>query len=92
MEFTMKRWIVSVLIAIFLSSPAISGAATGDVCDSGKATIVDLPFLKLPFGSGSDSKADKEKKEGEEAKNEATKEKEKQDKKVDDALKKAWGE
>lgn len=91
MGFAMKRWIIFVLIAIFLSIPAVSGAAAGDLYDSGKATVFDLPFFQIPIGS-TNSKADKEKKEGEEAKNGATKEKEKQDKKVDDALKKAWGE
>ncbi len=88
MGFAMKRWIIFVLLATFLSIPAVSGAAAGDLYDSGKATVVDVPFFKIPIGS----KADKEKKEGEEAKNDATKEKEKQDKKVDDALKKAWGD
>jgi hypothetical protein len=92
MGFAMKRWIIFVLLAIFLSIPAVSGAAAGDLYDSGKATVVDVPFFKIPIGSTLGSKADKEKKEGEEAKNDATKEKEKQDKKVDDALKKAWGE
>ena len=88
----MKRWIIFVLLATFLSIPAVSGAAAGDLYDSGKATVFDLPFLKIPIGSNLDSKTDKEKKEGEEAKNDATKEKERQDKKVDDALRKAWGQ
>ena len=92
MGFAMKRWIIFVSLVIFLSIPAVSGAAAGDLFDSGKATVLDLPLFKIPFGSNLDSKADKEKKEGEEAKNDATKEKEKQEKKVDDALKKAWGQ
>jgi hypothetical protein len=86
----MKRWIISVLLAIFLNSPAVSGAAD-DQSDQGKATFFDIPFFKIPLGANSDSKATKEKKEAEEkAKKEEKKEKE--DKKVDDAIKKAWGD
>jgi len=87
----MKRWIISVLLAIFLSYPAVSAVAD-DPTDSGKTTIFGFPFLKIPIGSKADSKAADDKKDGAEARNDETKEKEKQDKKVDDALKKAWGE
>jgi hypothetical protein len=87
----MKRWIISVLLAIFLSYPAVSGAVLDDY-DSGKATIFSFPLFKIPIGSKPDSNAADGKKEAGDAKNDATKEKEKQDRKVDDALKKAWGE
>ena len=61
----MKTWIISVLLAIFLSSPAVSGAAD-DQSDQGKATFFDIPLLKIPLGANSDSKAAKEKREAEE--------------------------
>ncbi len=88
----MKRWTIFVLLAVFLSIPAVSGAAAGDLFDSGKAIFLDVPFFKVPIGSKPNSAADKEKKEGGEVKDDATKEKERQDKKVDDALRKAWAE
>jgi len=87
----MKRLIVSVLLAIFLSYPAVSGAVQDDF-STGKATIFSFPFLKIPIGSKPDSNAADGKKDAGEVKNDATREKEKQDQKVDDALKKAWGE
>jgi len=90
-EFTMKRWIIAVLLAIFLSIPAVSGAAD-DQFDPGRGTFLGFPFFKVPLGSNPDSEAVREKKEQGEARNDATKEKEKQDKKVDDAIKKAWEE
>jgi hypothetical protein len=89
----MKRWIIPVLLAVFLSSPAVSGAID-DQFDTGRGTFVDVPFFKMPIGSNPDPKAAKEEKEEIEARNRERKEKEKekQDKKVDDAIKKAWGE
>ena len=91
MMFPMKRWIVSVLLAIFLSAPAVSGAAD-DTFDPGRNTIFNFPFFKIPIGSNQDSKTAEEKKEQEEVKNNQTKEREKEDKKVDDAIRKAWEE
>jgi hypothetical protein len=86
----MKRWIVSVLLAIFLSSPAVSGAAD-DTLDPGKANLFNIPFFKAPIDSSPDSKTAKENKAEEEARADAKiKEKERQDKKVDDAINKAW--
>ena len=90
-ELTMNRWIICVLLAIFLSSPAVSGAAD-DQLDTGRTTMFNFPFFKVPLGSNPDSKAAGEKKEEGEARNNETKEKERQDKKVDDAIKKAWEE
>jgi hypothetical protein len=90
-EITMKRWIISVLFAIFVSNPAVLGAAD-DQLNPGKAILFDFTFFKIPIGSNPDSNAAKEKKEEGAAKNDETKEKEKQDKKVDDAIRKAWEE
>jgi len=87
----MNRWIICVLLAIFLSSPAVSGAAD-DTADQGRATFFDIPFFKIPLGSSPDSKTAKEKKEEGKAKKDDTKEKDNADKKVDDAIKKAWQE
>ncbi len=87
----MKKWIISVLFAILLSYPAVSGAVTDDY-DTGKATMFSFPFFKIPIGSKPDSDAADGKKDAGDAKNDQTREKEKQDKKVDDALRKAWGE
>jgi hypothetical protein len=87
----MKRWIISVLLAILLSTPAVAGAVD-DQFDPGRATLFNFWLFKTPIGSAPDSKAAEEKKEGAEAKFDESKEKEKQDKKVDDAIKKAWEE
>jgi hypothetical protein len=85
----MKRWILSVLFSIFLSCPAVSYAA-GDAPDLGKATLIDLELFKFPFGANPDSNAVKEKKGEGEARYDEKKEKEIQEKKVDDAIRKAW--
>jgi hypothetical protein len=90
-EFTMKRWIIAVLLAIFLSSPVVSGAVD-DPLDTGKANLFNVPFFKVPFGSNPDSNDARDKKEEGTASDNAAKEKEKQNKKVDDAIKKAWEE
>jgi hypothetical protein len=91
MELTMKRWSISILLAIFLSIPAVLGAAD-DQLDTGRGTFLDFPFFKLPIGSNPEAEAGREKKEQGEARNDATREKEKQDKKIDDAIRKAWEE
>lgn len=88
----MKIWTISVLLSILLSLPAVCDAT--DPLDSGAARIYNYWLLEIPTGSGSEAKASDSpasKEEGE-AKSEETKEQEKQDKKVDDAIKKAWGE
>ena len=87
----MKRWIISILFSILLSYPAVSGAVD-DTFDPGKAMLFSYPFLKVPLGDNPDSNAAKEKKVEGEAKIDEKKEKEIRDKKVDDAIKKAWEE
>jgi hypothetical protein len=87
----MKRWVLSVLFSLFLSYPVVSAAAN-DPLDVGRATMFDFQFLKLPFGAVPDSDTVKEKKGEGEARNDEKKEKEILDKKVDDAIKKAWEE
>jgi hypothetical protein len=85
----MKRWIISVLLAIFLSSPAVS-VATIDLLDPGGAKLFNYWLLNIPTGSNPDSKAAREKKEEGGATYDETKEK--HDKKVDDAIMNAWKE
>ncbi len=87
----MKRWTISVLLAIFLSAPIVA-RATDDQFDPGRTSLFNLPFLKIPIGASPDSPDTKEKKEEGPVKSDAAKEKEKQDKKVDDAIKRAWEE
>jgi hypothetical protein len=87
----MKRWVVSVLFPFFLSYPAVSGAA-GDAPDLGKATLLDFELLKIPIGADPHSNAVSEKKREGKATNDEKKEKEILNKKVDDAIKKAWEE
>jgi hypothetical protein len=88
-EFAMKILTISVLLGFFLYNPAVSGAAT-DPLDSGGARVFNYWLLEIPTGSTPDSKAaGEEKKEGE-ASAEETKQKKEHDKKVDDAIKRAW--
>ena len=84
----MKRWIIFVLFSILLSYPAVSGAVD-DTFDTGRTTMFNYPFLKFPIGAG----ATKDNKVEEEPQNDPKKEKQQiLDKKVDDAIKKAWQE
>ncbi len=89
----MKRWIIFVLFSILLSYPAVSGAAD-DTFDTGKSTMFGYQFLKFPIGAGAnpDSNAAKDDKGEGEAQKARDKEKQILDKKVDDAIKKAWEE
>jgi hypothetical protein len=88
----MKRWIFPVLFSLLLACPAAL-AADSDVTDVGRAHMFDFQFLKFPLGSNPDAKAGGEKKEEEaEVKNDEQKQKEMRDKKVDDAIRKAWEE
>jgi hypothetical protein len=87
----MKIWTISVLLSILLSLPAVCDAT--DPLDSGGARVYNYWFLEIPTGAGYEGKAPESsaaKEEGE-AKPEETEEQKKQDKKVDDAIKKAWG-
>ncbi len=86
----MKRWIIFILFSILLSYPAVTGAADSSF-DPGKGTSFSYPFMTVPIDSIPDSGV-KEKKGEIEAKYDAKKEKEIRDKKVDDAIKKAWEE
>jgi hypothetical protein len=92
----MKRWVISVLFSIVTSCPAVLFAADSTF-DPGRATRFTIPLITIPFGSGQDSDPAKKKEDApkmQEKDNEAKKkEKEKAaiDKKVDDAIKKAWG-
>ncbi|SPF39394.1 exported hypothetical protein [Syntrophobacter sp. SbD1] len=86
----MKICILLVLLLILLNNPAVSSAA--DTLDPGNIRMFDLPFFKVPLGSGSDSGGAKAEKGEGEARNDEAKEKERLDKKVDDAIKKAWEE
>jgi len=85
----MKIWTISVLLAIILSNPAVSAAAV-DPLDSGATRLFNCWLLKIPTGSSHDSDAAREEKKQDEASPDETKEKQKHDKKVDDAIKKAW--
>ncbi|MGA2401406.1 MAG: hypothetical protein ABSG91_06840 [Syntrophobacteraceae bacterium] len=87
----MKKWIMFVLFSILLSCPALSGAAD-DIFDPGKGTLFSYPFFKIPFGEDQDSNVAREKTGDGEVRNDPKKEKEIRDKKVDDAIKKAWEE
>jgi hypothetical protein len=85
----MKVWIMFVLFAVSLCCPALSGAIE-DITDSGKGTMFNYPLMKIPIGDG--STASREKKDPGEAKYDEEKEKQIRDKKVEDAIKKAWEE
>ena len=89
----MKKWIISVVFAILLCCPVVAGAGD-DLFDSGKSTMFNYPLMKIPIGDkpSSDSAIMDKNKKHEEAKNDPEKEKETRDKKVDDAIKKAWDE
>ena len=87
----MKRWIIFVLFSILLTYPAVSGVAD-DTFEPGRSNPLNFPLFNILTGSNPDSGAAKEKKEEGEARNDDKKEKETRDKKVDDAIKKAWEE
>ena len=87
----MKRSIICTLFVILLICPAISAAADGPM-DSGKTTTFNYPLFSLPLGGDTPhSDTAKEKKEVG-AIDDEQKAKEHRDKKVDDAIKKAWDE
>jgi hypothetical protein len=86
-----KRWVLAVLFSFLLGCPVVWGA-DGDVPDIGKGTMVDFQVLKFPIGAKPDPNAGKDKNGEEEVKNDQQKQKEIIDKKVDDAIKKAWEE
>lgn len=92
----MQIWVIAVLFSLVTSCPVASVAAESPV-DSGRATRFSIPLLEIPFGSSRDSDAAKKKEEtpklkekDKEAKTEK-KEKSEIDKKIDDAINRAWG-
>lgn len=88
----MKRWVILVLFSFILTCPAVARAAD-DPLETGKSTQFDYPLLKFPIGSGGqESNASKDKKDDPPPAIDEKKEKEIRDKKVDDAIKKAWEE
>jgi hypothetical protein len=86
----MRRWIVAVLFSTLLSCPAVSGASDNTV-EAVKLCQVNYPLMNIPIGQGPKSSAgtaQDKKKDGE-----ALSEQEKKkilDKKIDDAINKAW--
>jgi len=86
-----NRWLLHLLLSILLGFPALSNAA-GDTPDLGKATMIDLELLKIPLGENPSSNAASEKKAEGQVSGEEKREKEALDKKVDDAIRKAWEE
>jgi hypothetical protein len=85
----MNRWIIFVVLSVLLNIPAVPGAAD-DTLDPGKTILFNYPFFKIPIGEP--GSAASEKKEEVVPAIDPKKEQEKLDKKVDDAIKKAWAE
>jgi hypothetical protein len=85
----MKRWIIFAVFSVFLSYPAVSDAGDS-LFDTGKSTMFNYPFMQIPIGGTADP--NKDKKDEKEAKKDPEQEKKVMDKKVDDAIKKAWGD
>ncbi len=88
----MKRSVFFILFAVLLSYPAISGASE-DPMDSGRASSFTYPIFSLPMGGDNRrSSTARDRKEEQAALENEQKAKETRDKKVDDAIKKAWEE
>jgi len=85
----MKRLILSALVSVLLNYSAV-WAATVDTPDFGKGTSIDLQLFNFPIEANPHSNVVSEKKDEGDAKYDGGKEKGIQDKKVDDAIKKAW--
>ncbi len=88
-----KKLIVFVFLSILLIYPAISGAAD-DTLDAGKSSLFSYPIFNIPIGSdGSNPNAPAKEDKGEDQAKIAEKKRQERamlDKKVDDAIKKAW--
>ena len=82
----MKKWVLSIFFSILLTFPAVSALAQDT---SGPS--LSLPTFHTPSGSGA-RRTELTIKEEEDTKAREKKQKELNDKKVDDAIKKAWGE
>jgi hypothetical protein len=90
----MKRWIfLGLLFSILLGYPPVAAKAF-DPQDRGRDVSFSLPFVKIPIGSQPKANSDVEhKEEGKLSYEQQMKEEKKiRDKKVDDAIKKAWEE
>ena len=83
----MQRWVIAALFSILLICPAMPAFADGALNSQ-----INFPALSIPLGSGSQSNKEAAKKEDEEPGVQKKKEKETQNKKIDDAIKKAWDE
>jgi len=87
----MKGWVILALLLIFLSYPV--SVVAEETQDSGKNSNFGLPVFKIPLGSTQNSSSASDKKgESETYTEKKQKQKEIEDKKVDDAIKKAWEE
>jgi len=83
----MQRWAIVILFSAILMCPVMSALADGALdCE------LNFPTLSVPLESASHSGSDVMKKPDEDAKMKEKKEKELRDKRVDDAIKKAWEE
>jgi len=85
----MKRWIVFAVFSILLGYPALANALD-NTFDPGRSNSLDV--LQILTSGGTGTKDLKEKKSETEPSEEEKKRKEILDKKVDDAIKKAWEE
>ena len=89
--FKMKNWINLFLATMLLAQTHVTAGGTGDISGSGRSTF-NAPVFGVPIGSVPDPKTDEDKKREEEQIKGQEKKKQIMDKKVDDAIKKAWGE
>jgi hypothetical protein len=86
----MTRWIILIVLTVLLNNPAVPPGGVDETLDPGRTVLFNYPFLKIPLGdSGS---AAGEKKEEAVPAFDPKKEQEKLNKKVDDAIRKAWEE
>lgn len=90
----MKRWIFLGLLSIFLICPAVF-ALSSYTPDSGRGHSFDYPIMRIPIGEGASSNSNsgifKDKSGQKKAAGFEDKQKQALDKKVDEAIKKAWG-
>jgi hypothetical protein len=88
----MRRLVIFVLFSILLSYPALSAIAADDTFDQGKTNPIALPFLQFPVGENYGYKTAGDKTTEVDPKAEEKKKNDILDKKVDEAIKKAWEE
>jgi hypothetical protein len=85
----MKLWIILAVFPLLLACPAISGALE-DTLDPGRSNGINL--MNLPLGAATFANKDRELKGEGEPTDVEKQQKDIRDKKVDDAIKKAWEE